>query len=64
MREEQNEGVQQIKLLTKEARAKTEKLPDLVIELSSRLGKLQDEGDNARSLIEETYQSYKAGAEI
>jgi len=58
--EEQKEGVEQIKLLTKEARAKTEKLPDLVIELSSRLGKLQDEGDNARSLIEETYQSYKA----
>lgn len=41
-------------------KGKTEVLPDEVSELSNTLGELQEQRDGVRSLIEETYQSYKA----
>lgn len=47
-------------LLVREAKRRTEMLPTQVNSLTNNLGDLQEQRDNVRSLIEETYQSYRA----
>lgn len=49
-----------VKLTLEEATVRALKIPDDIANLTSSLSELQEDRDNARDLIEETYQSYRA----
>jgi len=50
----------ELEFLVSRAKSRTGNLPEEVSSLSNTLGDLQEVRDNTRSLVEETYQSYRA----